>query len=100
MGRAMDGVMKSTEDERGKASIDLIINLFSDMELEIKRFYREDENFRLLCEDYAVCALALQNMKTANPPPSRERCEEYEQMLAELEREIEVWLQESEIASR
>jgi hypothetical protein len=92
--------MKSTEDERAKAPIDLIINLFSDMELEIKRFYREDENFRLLCEDYAVCALALQNMKTANPPSKRERCEEYGQMLAELEREIEVWLQESEFASR
>jgi hypothetical protein len=92
MGRDTDGVMKSTENNRGGVTVDIVINNFSGLEPYIRRSYREDGDFRSLCEDFAVCALALRNIKSTDAPTNRRRCKEYEQLLAELKQEIENWL--------
>ena len=54
---------------------------------------RDNPAFRELCEDYCSCANALEKWRgmrgTANP----ERVREYEELLAELVKEIEDWLE-------
>lgn len=58
----------------------------------IERGIREHSTFRELCDDYRRCAVALDEWRrgdTGHP----ERIREYEELLAELVREIEGWLE-------
>lgn len=58
----------------------------------IEQGIREHPTFRELCVDYRRCAVALEEWRRddkAHP----ERVGEYEELLAELAREIEGWLE-------
>ena len=86
--------MESIKQEQLELMIAQLARQFKGLELYIEQSFRENTDFRLLCEDYAVCALALENWKSIEGSKNRERCEEYEQMLAELKKEIQNWLDE------
>ncbi len=57
----------------------------------IDRGIREYASFQELCVDYRRCAVALDEWRQADSGNS-ERVREYEELLSELVREIEGWL--------
>jgi hypothetical protein len=51
----------------------------------IRRLYKEDEEFRLLWDDYLLARKARRHFKALN---NRELAEEYNQLCAELAQEV------------
>ena len=54
---------------------------------------RDNPAFRELCEDYCSCAIALEKWRGTPGSTYLERVQEYEELLAELVKEIEDWLE-------
>jgi hypothetical protein len=71
---------------------ELVSSAFPDREELIERAYEEDGSFRDLCQDYRKCAAALERWRGADSEASSSRAKEYAELLAELERELEDWL--------
>lgn len=80
-------------DERIEDSIGRVVEQFEDWKSCIEQSFQESEDFQALCEDYAVCARALENWKHSNATTAAQRRQEYEDLLAELGGEIHDWLQ-------
>lgn len=57
----------------------------------IEHGFREYPAFRELCEDYRRCAVALEGWRKPGCVAHQERVHEYEELLADLAREIESW---------
>ena len=57
----------------------------------IEHGFREYPAFRELCEDYRRCAVALEGWRKPDRVAYQERVHEYEELLADLAREIESW---------
>ena len=79
---------KQTED-----SVARVISQFEDWKTRIEKSFQESDDFRSLCEDYAVCARALENWQASNAATATERQKEYAELLAELGKEILDWLE-------
>jgi hypothetical protein len=78
-----------------KSGVLRVLETFPDRAGEIKRLYKESQDFQTVCADYRQCAEALQhwNQSDAKEAPTRKR--EYEQLLKELMDEIYLYLNES-----
>jgi hypothetical protein len=76
-----------------------IIKRFPEHELAIERLVRKNEDFRSMCEDYAVGVAALRRWERASDSKRVVRIAELRESLAELEEEVLEAL-EREIASR
>ena len=59
----------------------------------IEAEYRRSETFRALCDDWWVCAEARDRWHSSQAPKAVDRRREYREWYAELEEEIEEWLQ-------
>ena len=59
----------------------------------IERAFRRSESFRDLCEDYRECAAALRRWEQGNGTGASSRTQEYADLLLELGREIQNWLE-------
>lgn len=66
----------------------------------IEAEYLVNSNFRALCADYLVCALAKENWEWSEAPVAAERRREYAQLLDELLQDIKDWLQMSNNPSK
>mgnify|MGYP006309089915 CR=1 FL=1 len=55
---------------------------------DIKRLFRENENFHTLCEDYELCAEALKRWNESASKAAPARIREYAELLEDLESEI------------
>lgn len=71
----------------------LIKSAFHSQDRIIDRVYRDSESFRSLCEDYAACSAALRRWKLQGSEEARLRQQEYSQLLVDLDREIQSWLE-------
>jgi len=65
----------------------------------IETEYRNSKDFRALCNDFQVCAVAREKWEGSEAPIAPERRREYSEWLEELLVEIKDWLQQSATAS-
>ena len=80
--------------KRIEDSVARVIIQFKDWETCVEQSFQESDDFRALCEDYAVCARALENWQASNSALAVQRCQEYTELLAELGEEIKDWLEQ------
>ena len=85
--------MEHMSDKRNQDSVARVISQFEDWKTRIEQSFRESDDFRSLCKDYAVCARALENWQASNAATATERQKEYTELLAELGKEILDWLE-------
>ena len=85
--------MEHMSDKRNQDSVARVISQFEDWKTRIEQSFRESDDFRSLCKDYAVCARALENWQASNAAAATERQQEYTELLAELGKEILDWLE-------
>ncbi|MEE4219441.1 MAG: hypothetical protein V2I48_17650 [Xanthomonadales bacterium] len=81
------------KEQRIEDSFALVVELFGSWKSRIEQSVDESEAFRSLCEDYAVCAIALEKWQASNAAISAQRQQEYSELLAELGKEIHQWLE-------
>lgn len=72
---------------------------FPDWSEAIEAEYRTSKDFRTLCDDFKVCAVAKEKWEQSTAPIAPERRREYAEWLQELLQEIEDWLDRSVAAS-
>ena len=65
-----------------------VIERFPEHEEAIRRLFKNEDNFKLLCSDYRRCAKALEFWSKSDLCEAPQRRKEYESLLAELEMEI------------
>lgn len=70
----------------------LIRDLYPGREALIDRGLDEDSAFLELCEDYRRCFIVLENLRQPATNRQSDRVREYEELLAELGRELDGWL--------
>ena len=80
-------------DKHNQDSVARVISQFEGWKTRIEKSFQESEDFRSLCEDYAICARALENWQASNAATATERQQEYTELLAELGQEIHDWLE-------
>ena len=78
-----------------KSSVFHVLEKFPDRGEDIKRLYKESQEFQSVCEDYRLCAEALQHWTQSNEKEASIRRQEYEQLFQELMDEIYLYLNES-----
>jgi len=88
------GTVERMSDKRIKSSVARVISQFEDWKTHVEQSYLESDDFRSLCEDYAVCARALETWQASNAATAHQRQQEYTELLAELGREIHDWLEQ------
>ena len=85
-------MVESMKGERFEETIARVIKHFEGWECYIEIACHENGEFRSLCEDYAVCALSLENWQASDAAVAVQRQNEYTELLAELKQEILSWL--------
>jgi hypothetical protein len=88
----MDVMVGSMKSEQFDDSIARVIKHFEGWECYIECACQESDEFRLMCEDYAVCARSLKNWQASDAAVAVQRQKEYTELLAELKQEIHSWL--------
>lgn len=84
--------MERITNTRNRNSVARVISHFENWKIFIEQSYQGSSDFRSLCEDYAVCARALENWQASNSATAPQMREEYTELLAELGKEIHDWL--------
>jgi hypothetical protein len=80
-------------------TLTLIRASFPDRDQLIEDAFRDSRSFRDLCEDYRRCVGALHHWKQLTADEAPPRWQEYTELLVELGREIQTWLEAMEIGS-
>jgi len=80
-------------NKREQDSVARVIRQFEGWQTRIEQSFQESEDFRSLCQDYAVCERALENWQASNAAVAAERRQQYTELLAELGKEILDWLE-------
>ena len=78
-----------------KSSVFHVLEKFPDRGGDIKRLYKESQEFQIICEDYRQCAEALRHWNQSNEKEALARRREYAQLFQELMDEISFYLNES-----
>jgi len=98
MKQAMDVVVEYMNSERFESPFAQVIKQFEGWESCIEHSCHKNSEFRSLCEDYAVCARALENWQASDAAVADQRQKEYSEWLTELEQEIHSWLEQQNVA--
>jgi len=80
-------------DPRTEDSVARVISRFKDLKTRIEQSFQESDDFRSLCEDYAVCERALEIWQVSSAATAAQRQQEYTELLVELGEEINDWLE-------
>jgi hypothetical protein len=88
----MDVMVGCMKNKQFEDSIARVIKHFEGWECSIERACQESDEFRSMCEDYAVCARSLENWQASDAAVAVQRRKEYTELLAELKQEIHSWL--------
>jgi len=81
------------------ATVSLIKVCFAGRDALIEQAYRQSREFRTLCADYRACSAALKHWKASGEAEAPLRRQEYAELLVELDREIQRWLETLESAT-
>ena len=71
-----------------QASIFNVLDRFPDRKDTIRKLFKENEAFQVICDDYRKCARALGRWDQSTLPEAPARRKEYADFLHELEVEI------------
>ena len=71
----------------------LIRATFAGQDELVERAFRRNESFRSVCEDYRECVAVLERWKQRETAEAPFRRQEYAELLVELGREIQIWLE-------
>ena len=77
-------------------TLNLIQTTFPGQGQLIGQVFEENGTFRELCEDYRRCVAALDRWKESTGTEASQRHQEYTELLMELGKEIETWLDASQ----
>jgi len=78
---------------RSHSLLSRVFARFSDQKAVILRLLQDNHSFRILCRDYQECGEALAYWTDAASQEAPVRTQEYRELLDELEKEIEDYLQ-------
>ena len=78
-----------------KSSVLHVLEKFPDRAGDVKRLYRQSQEFKIVCEDYRLCAEALHHWNHSLKKEAPARRNEYEHLFQELVDEIYMYLNES-----
>jgi hypothetical protein len=78
-----------------QSSVFKILEIFPDCSNKIKKLYKASQEFHSVCEDYRLCAEALQHWNQSNDKHAPARRLEYKMLLQELVDEIRLFLNKS-----
>jgi AAA+ ATPase superfamily predicted ATPase len=92
-------LMDATKQKRRKKTLERLVGYFPDWAEIIESEYRASQDFRALCEDFQVCALAKERWDQSDAPIAPQRRHEYAEWLEELLEEIKDWLKQSASAA-
>jgi len=87
------GMVEQMSDIWTEDSVARVVSQFKDSKTLIERSFQESDDFRSLCEDYAVCARALENWQVSTAAKAAQRQQEYTELLTELGKDIHEWLE-------
>ena len=76
-----------------------VVKRFPDRKNHILKFFKDNQNFQVICDDYRQCSKALQRWKKSESEEAAARRKEYMDLLQELELEILQILNEIEYIS-
>jgi hypothetical protein len=65
-----------------------VVKKFPHLKDSIIQFFKENQNFQTICEDYRQCAEALRHWKKSTSKEAPARRDEYEALMRDLETEI------------
>ena len=74
-------------------TLNLIQSSFPGQEGLIEHAFNGSRSFRELCEDYYRCVAALRRWECQSAAEAPQHHREYTELLAELGREVETWLE-------
>jgi len=77
-----------------KSSVFHVLEKFPDRTGDIKRLYKGNQDFQTVCDDYRLCAEALQHWNQSNQKEAAIRRQEYAKLYQELMDEICLYLNE------
>ena len=85
----------SESKELSAQTLSLILTRFAGSNDIIERTFRQNEDFRSLCEDYYTCYRALERWQVSGAAAAAQRQHEYAEWLTELEQDVRDWLEKS-----
>jgi hypothetical protein len=78
-----------------KSSVFHVLEKFPDRCEDIKRLYKDNQDFQIICEDYRQCAEALRHWSQSHEKEAPARRQEYAFLQQELVDEICQYLNQS-----
>ena len=69
-----------------------VLDLFSNSSDLIREHYRDDDEFRSMCRDYADALHAIQTWQQSAKAEAPKRVKEYQSLVRELQQDIRNWL--------
>jgi len=91
--------MDNTHDPQPDEVLKFVIERFGEWSQQIEPQFNRNETFRALCNDYLLCANAIEKWQASDAPVAAQRADEYAESLTELETEIRDWLERARSAS-
>jgi len=92
--------MDNTHDPQPEEVLAFVSERFGDWKRQIEPQFHRSETFRALCNDYLLCANAMERWQASDAPIAAQRADEYAESLTELETEIRDCLERARSASR
>ncbi len=71
-----------------QSNVFYVVKRFPDHKNMILKFFRENQNFQTICEDYRRCTQALTQWNQSSSEKAPVRSKEYADLLRELEQEV------------
>jgi predicted translin family RNA/ssDNA-binding protein len=69
-----------------------VLDLFSNSSDLIREHYRDDDEFRSMCRDYADALHAIKTWQQSDKAEASKRVKEYQSLVSELQQDIRNWL--------
>ena len=85
--------MDNMHDPQPDEVLNFVLKRFGDWKRQVDLQFHRSESFRALCNDYLLCANAMERWQRSDAPIAAQRADEYAESLTELEREIRDWLE-------
>jgi hypothetical protein len=79
--------------ESAEAGLSLLINRLPEESQALRRLFQGSLSFQSLCNDYQECLAALQNWQQSTSEEAPAWCDEYANLLLELEQEVRQYLE-------
>ena len=92
--------MDSPHEPQLEEVLEFVLKRFGDGNGLIEPQFHRSETFRALCDDYALCAAAMERWQSSDAAIAAQRADEYAKWLTELETEIHDWLEREQSESR